>query len=109
MRQELVDHREAFRVSWFATAGAFEADRTGRGEDEAETYSDNAWTAPEFAGTVYMLIVVRELRGSPGRPTKSRSYHDGWRRAERVRGAAHSRSEGPIALGGRREAGVTNA
>src|SRR5262249_9370078 len=30
----LIDHREALTVSWFASAGQFAQDRTGRGEDD---------------------------------------------------------------------------
>src|SRR5262249_26091750 len=33
----LVDHREALRVSWFATGGEFEHDHTGAGEDDTST------------------------------------------------------------------------
>jgi hypothetical protein len=59
----LVDHREAMRVSWFATGGSFEHDRTGRGETEMETSTDNAWTAPKDAGMVTMWVVLRDSRG----------------------------------------------
>jgi hypothetical protein len=59
----LVDHREAMRVSWFATAGQFEHDRTGRGEDEMETSTENSWTAPDMAGAVTMWVVLRDSRG----------------------------------------------
>jgi len=59
----LVDHRESLRVSWFATAGSFEHDRTGRGETEMETSSDDIWTAPKDAGMVTMWVVLRDSRG----------------------------------------------
>jgi len=59
----LVDHREALRVSWFATAGAFEHDTTGRGEEELETFADNRWTAPKQTGMVTMWVVLRDSRG----------------------------------------------
>jgi len=59
----LVTHRESLRVSWFATAGAFARDTTGRAEDELETFSDNDWTAPSDAGTVHFGVVLRDSRG----------------------------------------------
>lgn len=58
----LVDHREAIRVSWFASAGALASDRTGRGEAETETFADDVWTTPD-AGPAYLWVVVRDSRG----------------------------------------------
>jgi hypothetical protein len=58
----LVDHREAIRVSWFASAGALAEGRTGRGEAEAETFADDVWTTPD-AGPAYLWVVVRDSRG----------------------------------------------
>src|SRR5262249_43408490 len=60
--QTLVDHREAMRVSWFATAGTFAHDRTGRDEDETQTETDNAWTAPNDPGPVHVWVVLRDSR-----------------------------------------------
>jgi len=63
----LVPRREAIRVSWFATAGEFDHDRTGRAEAEASSpQSENAWTAPDAAGTVKVWVVVRDDRGGVG-------------------------------------------
>jgi hypothetical protein len=59
----LVDHREAMRVSWYATGGQFVHDRTGRGEQETETSTDNQWTAPTAGGTVHFWVVLRDSRG----------------------------------------------
>lgn len=59
----LVDHRESLRVSWFATRGTFANDRTGRDEAELDTFTDNAWTAPDGAGTATLFIVLRDARG----------------------------------------------
>lgn len=59
----LVERREAMRVSWFATDGSFESDRTGRSEDELETATTNAWTAPRAAGTTHLFVVLRDIRG----------------------------------------------
>jgi hypothetical protein len=61
--QTLVDHREAMRVSWFATSGAFAEERTGRDEtDPALTTSDD-WTAPANPGPAHLWVVLRDSRG----------------------------------------------
>jgi hypothetical protein len=59
----LVQHRESMRVSWFATAGSFDHDSTGRGEDEMETTTEDVWTAPKDAGPVTLWTVLRDSRG----------------------------------------------
>jgi hypothetical protein len=59
----LVDHRESLRVSWFATGGAFLHDRTGRGENEPDSSTDNVWTAPKTPGPVHLWLVLRDSRG----------------------------------------------
>jgi hypothetical protein len=59
----LVDHRESMRVSWFATAGTFDADRTGRDETETELFTENGWTAPAAPQTVWFYVVLRDPRG----------------------------------------------
>lgn len=59
----LVDHRESMRVSWFATAGRFDADRTGRDEAEPQLFTENGWTAPDEARTVHFFVVLRDPRG----------------------------------------------
>lgn len=59
----LVDHRESMRVSWFASAGTFDADRTGRDEAEPELFTDNGWTAPDTARAVHFYVVLRDPRG----------------------------------------------
>lgn len=53
--QRVVERRETMRVSWFATAGTYEHDRTGT--------PDNAWTAPSEPGTVQLFVVLRDDRG----------------------------------------------
>jgi len=61
--QSLVNRRESIRVSWYATAGAFEHDRTGRAENEAaEANSANSWTAPGQVGLVRFWLVIRDDR-----------------------------------------------
>jgi hypothetical protein len=65
--RELTDRREAIRVSWFASDGEFEHDRTGRSEAEADSAdSDNAWTAPESEGEQRIWVVLRDDRGGVG-------------------------------------------
>jgi len=62
----LVSPREALRVSWFATDGELEHDRTGRTGDEAELFTDDIWAAPADAapGTpVHFWVVLRDERG----------------------------------------------
>jgi len=59
----LVSRREAMRVAWFAGAGSFDDDHTGRREDELDTFSDGVWTAPNTAGTVHLWVVLRDSRG----------------------------------------------
>jgi hypothetical protein len=60
---ELVTQREALRLSWFTTAGTFEHDRTGRGDGELETFTQNVWKAPPAAGPVHLWLVLRDSRG----------------------------------------------
>jgi hypothetical protein len=60
--QALVTRREAMRVAWYASAGTFDAESTGRGEGDPSTTSTNAWTAPG-SGTAYLWLVLRDSRG----------------------------------------------
>ncbi len=64
--QALVDQREAIAVAWYATAGAFDVDRSGRAGDDPVTTSDNGWQAPSVAGPVTMWVVLRDERGGAG-------------------------------------------
>jgi len=59
----LVPHRESMRVSWFASAGSFEHEVTGRDEGDLATTTDNSWSAPATAGPVHLWIVLRDSRG----------------------------------------------
>lgn len=62
--QTVTMRREAMTVSWFATAGSFDSDRTGRDEDDVTTTSDDAWTAPATATPgVLVWVVLRDARG----------------------------------------------
>jgi hypothetical protein len=64
--QALVDAREGMHVSWFATGGGFDLDRTGRDGSDTTTTSDNGWTAPGAGQTVHLWIVLRDDRGGVG-------------------------------------------
>jgi hypothetical protein len=61
--QRIEDRREALRISWYATAGSFEHDRTGRPEADPATTTENVWTAPVQAGVVHFWFVLRDSRG----------------------------------------------
>jgi len=61
--QMLETHREALDVSWFATDGGFEHDRTGRAETETELTTDDVWTAPATPGLVHLWVLLRDSRG----------------------------------------------
>lgn len=66
-QQTLQQRRESLRVSWFATTGVFENDRTGRSEQEADTPStSNVWTAPTETATVRFWLVIRDDRRGVG-------------------------------------------
>lgn len=53
--QRVVERRETLRLSWLATSGSFEHDRTGT--------PDNTWTAPTTPGKVHLFVVLRDDRG----------------------------------------------
>jgi hypothetical protein len=59
----LVSHREALRLSWFATEGQFLHERTGAEEKDTATSTENTWTAPSKAGVVHVWVVLRDSRG----------------------------------------------
>ena len=61
--QTLDQHREQMTVSWFATDGQFDDDRTGRASDDLALFSDDGWTAPEAPSTVHVWAVLRDDRG----------------------------------------------
>jgi hypothetical protein len=54
----IVDRVEVLTVSWFASKGSFEAERS-----QGETSADNVWTAPSEAGPVHFWFVLRDSRG----------------------------------------------
>jgi hypothetical protein len=61
--QQLVDHREALRVSWYAGAGQLTDERTGRDGDDPTLDTSNDWTAPTTPGPVHAWAVLRDDRG----------------------------------------------
>jgi hypothetical protein len=62
-RREITDHHEELVVSWFATGGSFERERTGRQENEEALTVSNVWTAPVAPGPVTVWVVLRDNRG----------------------------------------------
>lgn len=67
----LGSRRETMRVSWFSTAGTFANDRTGRGEEELETFTENEWTAPDTSTTTHLFVVLRDARGGVAFTTRT--------------------------------------
>jgi hypothetical protein len=60
----LVTQTESLHMSWFATSGSFEHDRTGVAGDEPATSTSNTWKAPDAAmPVVYLWLVLRDSRG----------------------------------------------
>jgi hypothetical protein len=64
--QSAVYQREGINVAWFATAGTFENDNTGRQGTDDTTTSDNGWTAPSATGPVHIWVVLRDDRHGIG-------------------------------------------
>ena len=59
----LVPQREALRVSWFASAGVFDHDVTGRDAEDVALSTVNGWQAPTTPGIVHLWLVLRDSRG----------------------------------------------
>jgi hypothetical protein len=59
----LVDQTESLYMSWFATSGSFEHDRTGVAGTEVAISTSNTWKAPDTAMPVYLWLVLRDSRG----------------------------------------------
>jgi hypothetical protein len=64
--KQVLDTREGIHVSWFATGGSFDIDRTGRDGTDTTTTSDNGWTAPSQPGPVHLWVVLHDDRGGIG-------------------------------------------
>jgi hypothetical protein len=63
---EVISAREQMRVSWFASGGAFDNDRTGRDATDSTPNTSNGWVAPAAAGPVNIWVVLRDDRGGVG-------------------------------------------
>jgi hypothetical protein len=59
----IVESREAISLAWYATAGSFDDNRTGRSDADETRTSTNVWTAPDAPGRVTLWIVIRDDRG----------------------------------------------
>jgi hypothetical protein len=64
--KEVVTRRESMVASWYASAGAFDEDRSGRAETDPTASADDAWTAPAMPGPVHLWVVLRDARGGVG-------------------------------------------
>jgi hypothetical protein len=63
--QQVTVTREALRVSWYATGGAFASGATGPATPE-DTSAANSWTAPTAPGDGWLAAVLRDERGGVG-------------------------------------------
>ncbi len=61
--QTVTDQREGIHVSWFATSGSFDLDRTGTDGSDTSTSSTNGWTPPSQSGPVHLWVVLHDDRG----------------------------------------------
>ena len=59
VNQRLVDTAEVMSVSWYATGGVMEQDRT----TASGLSATNTWTAPQAGGTVFFWAVLHDSRG----------------------------------------------
>lgn len=55
--------REGIRVAWYASAGRFENEQTGREESDSESSTQNVWVAPSRSGVATLWLVIRDSRG----------------------------------------------
>jgi hypothetical protein len=60
--QTLVTHREAMRLSWFATGGELAVDASAVAEASETTRVSTTWRAPA-AGPAHLWMVLRDSRG----------------------------------------------
>ena len=64
--QSVLDARESIQVSWYATAGTFVNDSTGRASSDTAVTSEDGWQAPAQPGTVHLWVVLHDARGGIG-------------------------------------------
>jgi hypothetical protein len=62
LAQDLIERREAMRVSWFATAGTLVVDASDVAETAVATSVSTTWHAPA-AGEAWLWFVLRDSRG----------------------------------------------
>ena len=73
--KQIATRRESIVVSWYASAGKFDGDRSGRDESDMATNAGNTWTAPKTAGPVHLWTVLRDARGGVGWASYTLSVH----------------------------------
>ncbi|HEY2511856.1 MAG TPA: hypothetical protein VGI39_13400 [Polyangiaceae bacterium] len=61
--QSVTPLREAMRVSWYATSGAFDTEATAPTASDPATRTANNWTAPSAPGLAHLYVVLRDSRG----------------------------------------------
>jgi hypothetical protein len=64
--RSLVERHEQLRVSWYATEGRFDHERTSENVDENSNASENVWSAPFTKATVKLWVVIRDDRRGVG-------------------------------------------
>jgi hypothetical protein len=64
--KQIVTRRESMVASWYASAGTFDEDRSGRDETDPATTASNTWAAPKTTGPVHLWVVLRDARGGVG-------------------------------------------
>jgi hypothetical protein len=60
---KVAPRREGIRVAWYASAGSFEEEQTGREEGDAELSTSNVWRTPARSGIATLWLVIRDSRG----------------------------------------------
>ncbi len=55
--------REGVRIAWYASAGSFEDEQTGRDEGDPGLSTSNVWHSPARSGIATLWLVIRDSRG----------------------------------------------
>jgi hypothetical protein len=64
--KQITTQRESMVASFYASAGAFDVDRSGRDGPDLANDVTNGFTAPSTPGTVHLWVVLRDARGGVG-------------------------------------------